>query len=320
MRAGKLANSTFERDWQAFMRQYGGRPQPRDAHVVARCLAVADWKLLYTCRSSRKRRLLLWPSFRLGGPLGTQHHGEPEHAGRQQLPEHDPRYGTSWGPPVMPTTLNDFTGSGFYEAVDADDSQTDNTHQPFESDLLTDINPVGQWSSASTRRQNAGPISSDTRRTSRSITGWQPTATSAPGRTSTTMTPSMAPPPSRGRDVTSPSSKFASSNMWYDDEPRGGLRVGLVRCTPAHAAPERGPGGPAPAPHPHPDARRPARWLRWLDRQEQRRRRRPTPTPGRRRPPHCRRPDQTPLTMQQAWGNVTVTRSRRPGQQSLLWL
>lgn len=139
MRAGKLAYSAFARDWQAFMRQYGG---PTATHDVApRCLGSCDWKLLTMPQQSQTTTYYCGPAS-ASEALSARSISKSQStlAGNSYL-NTSPQYGTGWGPPyVMPTTLNDFVGSGFYEAVDAYDSQTDNTTSTFESDLLTDIN------------------------------------------------------------------------------------------------------------------------------------------------------------------------------------
>ncbi len=141
VRAGKLAYATFDRDWQVFMRQYGGPTTGRAAGPEC-AGGNCNYKYLDMPQQAQTTNYYCGPAsasealyVRLGYNVS-----QSTLAGNSYLQTNE-NGGTNWGYPyVMPATLNDFTGSSFYEAVDAYDGVNNNTTSTFESDLQTDIN------------------------------------------------------------------------------------------------------------------------------------------------------------------------------------
>lgn len=147
VRAGKLAASVFDSDWQAFIAQYGG---PTHA-ATSPSSGTLQQQPIPLCGSGGcgYSGTVYMPQ----QPQQTNYYCGPATASEilsargvsaSQSTVAGPNYldttiyGTNWGGPpyVMPTTLNDFTNSSFYEAVDANST---NTLSVYENDLPTDI-------------------------------------------------------------------------------------------------------------------------------------------------------------------------------------
>lgn len=141
MRSGTLSSAIFQRDWQHFITQYGGM-----AHGGHGARAIAPAGL--TCGSNCPSAVTLWmpqqpqANWYYCGPAAAAEAlsargisvSQGTLAGNSYLQTNE--YGaTNWGSLVMPTTLNDFTHSGFYTAVNADWSSA----ATFVQDLATDI-------------------------------------------------------------------------------------------------------------------------------------------------------------------------------------
>lgn len=156
-REGTLANATFQHDWQAFMSQYGGPTAATAAtrNVVPQCPTGGCLTSLYINLTQQAQT-----TYYYCGPasaaeaLGARNVTELQStlAGSSYL-DTTPQYGTSWGALVMPGTLNHFTNSSFYEAIDANSS---NDYTVYENDLYTDIGQGWSVVIGVYEEQNAG--------------------------------------------------------------------------------------------------------------------------------------------------------------------
>lgn len=148
VRAGKVAASTFAHDWQMFITQYGGPTHaataplsstPREQPIPLCGSGGCGYSgTVYMPQQSQQTNSYCGPATasEMLSARGVSV-SQSTLAGYSYL-QTDANGGTSWGGPpyVMPTTLNDFTNSSFYEAVDANSASPLST---YENDLQTDI-------------------------------------------------------------------------------------------------------------------------------------------------------------------------------------
>jgi hypothetical protein len=136
VRAGTLSLATFQRDWQAFMHQYGGKMPARRPYVAAQPLSIPPVAVVteeqepqvtyYYCGPAATMEMLL----SLGvdyGPYGEHLTGGPYPAyGEHVLAENgylgtDANVGTNWTNPdqshPVQTVLNKWSTSTFYNPV-----------------------------------------------------------------------------------------------------------------------------------------------------------------------------------------------------------
>ena len=140
VRAGTLAAATFQRDWQAFIREYGGPTTAANQALEPRpyCNSGGCNTSLYINLTQQAQT-----TYYYCGPasaaeaLQVRNVSESQNtlAGNSYLQTNE-YGGTNWGSLVMPGTLNYFTNSSFYEALDANST---NNYNAFASDLYTDI-------------------------------------------------------------------------------------------------------------------------------------------------------------------------------------
>ena len=157
VRSGKLSPATFARDWQAFMRKYGGPTTGRNRARGPQptCAGSCDTSLYINLTQQAQTTNYYCGPATAAEALGVRNIwvSQSTLAGNSYLQTNE-YGGTNWGSLVMPSTLNAWTNSYFYEAIDANST---NTYTVYESDLYADIGEGWSVILAVQEEKNAGP-------------------------------------------------------------------------------------------------------------------------------------------------------------------
>lgn len=156
--SGAVSSATYQSDWQAFIRQYGGPTKmtlarANSINIIPDCVDPCDVHTLgltqhpqltwYYCGPATAQEVL--------GVRGVNV-SQSTLAGNNYL-KTDATGQTSWNPYVMGPTLNALTGSSFYIAVNGYDVGGNITLTTWESNLQQDINQG--WALAGNTVENA---------------------------------------------------------------------------------------------------------------------------------------------------------------------
>ena len=137
VREGKLPDTTFQHDWQAFMSQYGGTTKAAPPHGPECISGGCNTSLYLNLTQQSQATWYYCGPASASEALGVRNVwvSQGTLAGNSYLQTNEDG-GTNWGSLVMPSTLNAWTNSWFYEAVDANST---NNYNVYASDLYADI-------------------------------------------------------------------------------------------------------------------------------------------------------------------------------------